>query len=298
MSIFVKSPLNFTGGKFKILEQIAPVLNPENRTFVDLFAGGLNVTVNIDADKIIVNEKLSCLVDLYRFMYNSKPEDFIIRLEERIIELGLTLTCRSSYEAYGSNSKIGLAHINKDPLKKLKSRFNVFENYNPIDFYILVIYSFNNQIRFNRNGYFNLPANKRDFNSALRARLIDFIVRLRQKHIEFRDEDFENIEIISDSFIYADPPYLISTATYNENNNWTAIDDRRLFKYLDAANRKGVQFALSNFMIHNGNENRDLMEWSKRYNVINIRSNYFNSSYQKSRSRTEYETVEVLITNY
>ncbi len=43
-----KSPLNYIGGKGKLLPQILPFF-PENiNIFVDLFAGGLNVGLNVD----------------------------------------------------------------------------------------------------------------------------------------------------------------------------------------------------------------------------------------------------------
>lgn len=36
----IKSPLNYIGGKYKLLEQILPLLPKETNTFVDLFVGG------------------------------------------------------------------------------------------------------------------------------------------------------------------------------------------------------------------------------------------------------------------
>ena len=36
----IKSPLNYTGGKFKLLPQILPLFPDNIDTFVDLFAGG------------------------------------------------------------------------------------------------------------------------------------------------------------------------------------------------------------------------------------------------------------------
>lgn len=36
----IKSPLNYTGGKFKLLPQILPLFPNEINTFVDLFGGG------------------------------------------------------------------------------------------------------------------------------------------------------------------------------------------------------------------------------------------------------------------
>ena len=38
----VKSPLNYTGGKFKLLPQILPLISNKIDTFIDLFCGGGN----------------------------------------------------------------------------------------------------------------------------------------------------------------------------------------------------------------------------------------------------------------
>ncbi|MCA6072598.1 MAG: DNA adenine methylase, partial [Endomicrobium sp.] len=40
---FIKSPLNYVGGKYKILPQIIPLFPKDINCFVDLFAGGANV---------------------------------------------------------------------------------------------------------------------------------------------------------------------------------------------------------------------------------------------------------------
>ena len=37
--VFIKSPLNYIGGKYKLLDQIIPLFPPQINTFVDLFSG-------------------------------------------------------------------------------------------------------------------------------------------------------------------------------------------------------------------------------------------------------------------
>jgi hypothetical protein len=37
---YIKSPLNYTGGKYKLLPQLLEVFPKQVDTFVDLFAGG------------------------------------------------------------------------------------------------------------------------------------------------------------------------------------------------------------------------------------------------------------------
>ena len=53
---YIKSPLNYTGGKYKLLKQIIPLLPDNINTFVDLFGGGFNVGINVKANKIIYND--------------------------------------------------------------------------------------------------------------------------------------------------------------------------------------------------------------------------------------------------
>lgn len=38
---YIKSPLNYTGGKFKLLPQILPLMPDDIENFVDLFCGGV-----------------------------------------------------------------------------------------------------------------------------------------------------------------------------------------------------------------------------------------------------------------
>ena len=52
----IKSPLNYTGGKYKLLPQILPYFPSNINTFVDMFCGGLNVSANVKCKKIIAND--------------------------------------------------------------------------------------------------------------------------------------------------------------------------------------------------------------------------------------------------
>lgn len=64
----VKSPMNYVGGKYRLLSQILPLFPTKIDTFVDLFCGGLDVTLNINADKIIANDRLTPLIDIYIYI--------------------------------------------------------------------------------------------------------------------------------------------------------------------------------------------------------------------------------------
>ena len=65
-SKLIKSPLNYTGGKFKLLSQILPLFPNDINTMVDLFCGGCNIGVNVNANKIIAIDKLNVIINLMK----------------------------------------------------------------------------------------------------------------------------------------------------------------------------------------------------------------------------------------
>jgi len=80
----IKSPLNYIGGKYKLLEQITPLFPKEIDTFVDLFSGGCNVGININSKKIIFNDNLTYLIEMYKIFQLNNFETTIEHIENRI----------------------------------------------------------------------------------------------------------------------------------------------------------------------------------------------------------------------
>ena len=112
---------------------------------------------------------------------------------------------------------------------------------------------------------------------------------------EINIKDFENVD-----FVYADPPYLITCATYNEQGGWNEQDEKDLLKFLDKLHSNYIKFALSNVLRSKGKENSILINWaiknSDKYRVINLNYDYNNSNYQVKNK--DSVTEEVLIVNY
>ena len=302
----IQSPLNYTGGKYKLLPQILPHFPQDIDCFVDLFCGGGNVGINAKCNKVIFNDNNSLL----RFMFGTfqnMDKQATFEVIDRIIEqYGLSNTDKYGYEYYGCNSSDGLAKYNNQAYLKLRDDFNhttsIDYNYY-ITLYVLIVYAFNNQIRFNRKGEFNLPPGKRDFNSKMREKLSSFIDRLKSGDYKFESCDFR--ELANDdwndkTFVYADPPYLITCATYNEQDGWNETLEKELLQYLDKLHERGIRFALSNVLFSKGKTNTILMDWVNanigRYRVIYLDYTYSNSNYQ-TKDRTS-KTDEVLIVNY
>lgn len=81
---FIKSPLNYIGGKYKILNQIVPLFPNDINNFIDLFTGGGNVAVNVKAKKIFMNDNLIYLIDLYKLFYKLKYNKVLEYIYDRI----------------------------------------------------------------------------------------------------------------------------------------------------------------------------------------------------------------------
>ena len=298
--IYIPSPLNYTGGKFKLLPQLLPRFPKEIDTFVDLFCGGCNVGLNVPAQQVIFNDISTELIQLYTSFQAMGVEQLFAEIEAVIDEYGLTRSNLHGYDFYNCDSSKGLGPANKEAFLLLRQACN--DGAPPPDsllLYVLIVYAFNNQIRFNREGKFNLPVGKRDFNDRMREKLRAFLERLQSGNYSFSCKDFRDFDtsiLTEQSLVYCDPPYLITCASYNEQGGWTEKDELDLLAFLDDLNRRGLKFALSNVFKSKGRENTLLMEWAKQYRVVHLRYNYKNANYQR-KGKTR-KTDEVLIMNY
>ena len=102
-------------------------------------------------------------------------------------------------------------------------------------FYAMLMHSFNYQIRFNKNGEYKMPFGKDRscFNQSTENNFINFVNEIHNKNIFFTNKDFTELKIEKlkeDDFVYCDPPYLITCASYNEQDGWNEIKERQLLK--------------------------------------------------------------------
>ena len=279
---YIKSPLNYVGGKYKLLPQLMKYFPTNINTFVDLFSGGFNVGINVKSNRTICNDINDFIIDLYKELYKDSVEDVLAKINANIKEYGLSKENEGAY-------------------KKFRIHYN--ETKDPIDLYTLTCYSFNYQFRFNNNREYNNPfgRNRSQFSENMKNNLILFSNRLKKMNIEFSSKEFYKVcidDLGQDDFIYCDPPYLITTGSYNDGNrgfkDWKENEELKLYEFLDKANEKNIKFALSNVIEHKGKENMLLKDWSKKYKVIYLENDYSNSSYNTKKGKSK----EVLIINY
>lgn len=246
-------------------------------TFVDLFGGGFNVGINVKAEHIIYNDICKQVVGFFRYLQGSDIEEVLHKIDSYINKYGLTKENKEGYLLFREEYNTGI----KDPIK----------------FYTLLCYAFNNQIRFNSKGEYNMPFGKdrSSFNPTLRQKFIDFHKQLNEIDCSFLNIPFERFDFsdfTEGDFIYADPPYFNSIATYNENGGWTEKSEYKLLQLLDDLNERKIKFALSNNLKY---ENPILEKWKDKYKINYLKHSYSNCNYHK---KDKSEDVEVLITNY
>ena len=294
MNTYIKSPMNYTGGKYKLLPQILPLFPNNINTFVDLFTGGGNIAVNVEANKIVANDNEKHVIGIYNAFKDYERVDNLIYVIEHIIEAyGLTI---ENAEAFNKLRK----DYNTYKLKGTPNGEDYPYNLN-ILLYVLICYSFNHQFRFNSKGEFNMPfgKNRSQWNDTMKKNLINFHKAIKDKNIIFTNNDFSALKVdklTSNDFVYCDPPYLITCATYNEKDGWNETCERKLLDLLDELNSKSVKFALSNVLFSKGKTNDILIEWSKKYNVHHLDYTYQNCNYHTKDKESKPD--EVLITNY
>ena len=302
----IPSALNYTGGKYKLLPQIMPLFPKDIDIAYDLFCGGCNVGINLNCNKVVFNDKNQYVIGILNAFKHSEKNEIFELIFETIEKYNLSLVSKYGYKYYDCDSSKGLACYNEEGFKRLRNDFNyktVKDKEYYLLLYVLMVYSFNNQLRFNSKGKFNLPVGKRDFNSKMQKKLEAFIDRIKSADYQFASLDFRNIkasECNEKSFFYVDPPYLISCATYNEQGGWSEQDEIDLLKYLDDLHDNNIRFALSNVIEHKGRTNEILKKWiesnEEKYKLIDLDYNYKNSNYQSVNCKSE--TREVLVINY
>ena len=300
----IQSPLNYTGGKYKLLPQILPLFPQGINCFVDLFCGGCNVGINVDSNSVVYNDIDEHLFYLFNTLKNLDKEVTFELIFKIIKDYDLSLVCKNGYDYYNCDSGAGVGSYNRERFLKLRDDFNHHKQedyYYYLMLYVLIVYAFNNQIRFNAKGEYNLPVGKRDFNKKMQTKLSAFIDRLHRQDCSFSCKSFTEFDV-SDlterDFVYVDPPYLITCATYNEKDGWNEDHEKELLKFLDGLNSKQIRFALSNVLRSKGKENTILLEWLSKnnYTIHHLNYGYANSNYQTKDKQSKSE--EVLITNY
>lgn len=271
------SPLNFIGGKHDMIDFLKKYMPKKIDTFYDLFAGGFNVGININANKIIYNDINFKVRELLEYITDANMKDFYKYISSTIIKLGLKNEDKESYMKLRDK-------YNNTPIDKRDCR----------DLFLLIMFGFQQQIRFNNKLNYNNPVGQAGFNDKILDKLISFSRITKEKKVFYYSEDYERFLdcVNKDDFVYIDPPYLITLGSYNDGkrgfNGWDEKEELRLLRFLDCLNKKHIKFMLSNVLTHKDKTNRILKEWIEKNNYKIIKYD------RKARGNR----AEIIVLNY
>lgn len=298
----VRSPLFYVGDKYKLMDQLKSLF-PENiKTYYDVFCGGGSASINVEAEKIIMNDVNPKVIELHEYLQGNSEdiEAFIEKMYEIIINYGLSLSekgidleIESLKQVY---VKTYFSKYNKEPYLKLREDYNNDQSNTEL-LYLLLIYGFNHMIRFNGKGKFNLPVGNVDWNKNVTNALKNYASWYNQNNVELSPSlDFEDFikssPLEKGDFLYFDPPYLITFSDYNKL--WGEKEEKRLYNLLDSLSEQGIHWGLSNMLFHKGKQNEILLNWAKSYHEYQIESNYIS----RFDNTIKKDSKEIYVTNY
>jgi site-specific DNA-adenine methylase len=286
---YINTPFNYTGNKFKLLEQIIPEMDYSKKFFCDIFAGGGSVYTNIidKYEHILINDIIKDLISIHKLLIND--DNFVNNVK---------LLCPKKDD--------------KEGFIKLRTSYN--ENKTPEKLYALMLSSTNNMIRFNQKFNYNQTFGKRSFSNSTQKKIDCFINHLTpyKNKITYISEEFYKIKVNKDCMVYMDMPYGYSKNNSNNkdllkqmnnkqlseagyNNFWLKEHEIKLYNYCKRLNDDGASFVLSGVLEHNGNTS-----WILDKLIIDgFKYKEFDFNYKKvSRTNIDKKTKEIIVKNF
>jgi DNA adenine methylase len=212
-STLLKPILKWAGGKRWLLPRLLELWQPHRECrLVEPFMGGLSVALGLQPDRALLNDANIHLVNFYHQL-----------------QQGLTVTIA------GADGKPFEMQNDREFFYAMRSRFNQLTNEGrsqtseaALIFYYLNRTAFNGLCRFNNSGGFNVPFG--------RYKTINYLTDFSDYQIplqawEITCGDFEKLDLRSDDFIYADPPYDVQFTKYSQDD-FTWADQERLTTWL------------------------------------------------------------------
>jgi DNA adenine methylase len=133
----IRSPIVYSGSKYKLLSQLLPLFPSKINNFIDVFCGSCTVSLNVKAKNHLLNDSITPLIELYKNLKETTIEELIIRIEDVF----------TKYNIENNESK--------ENYNTLRDDYN--KTRDPLLLLVLTFISFNNAIRFNNDFKFNMP---------------------------------------------------------------------------------------------------------------------------------------------
>ena len=185
----IRPPLKWAGGKRWVIPYLSPLWKPhQEREYVEPFCGGLAAALSLRPRSALLNDVNPHLINFYQQ-----------------IQLGLSFTIEMR-----NDRQLFYSHRNR--FNELVKTGNEVSSETAQLFYYLNRTCFNGLCRFNRSGEFNVPFGR--FATVNYGRDLT-VLQETLTGWRFTCGDVESLEVDSDAFIYADPPYDVEFRSYS-----------------------------------------------------------------------------------
>ena len=273
----IQKPFKYMGSKGRFYNEIKEIflLNKKN-TYVDLFAGGMEIAVNLKED--IKDLKVTANVKDEHIESFLKCNKMAIKKYNELVNF-----------LYKDIEKISSRFLfaDKEKWQIIKNRYKEFWNDNKLNFsederkMVELLASMNKGYSLS-NSFFSIQKMEK---------IKIYLKKLR--NIDITHNYFNESWSYKDSFILLDPPYLCGTEVvkigkkgYNYSNIWTEKDDARLVKFIKN-NLKNNNV----FMIFGSLENNLSKLIQKGFNVDFVVKKYKKSIFGISLDRAEWYCI-------
>jgi DNA adenine methylase len=185
----LKPPLKWAGGKRWLVAQLKPIWEANaNRRYVEPFCGGLAVVLGLQPKQALLNDVNPHLINFYRHVQKGLKMHLPMRNDEKLF------------------------YQHRDRFNQLTREGEALTEQGAQLFYYLNRTCFNGLCRFNKSGDFNVPFGT--YNAINYAPDFAEYVTVFSEW-EFSNVDVEALPLMSDDFVYADPPYDVEFTTYS-----------------------------------------------------------------------------------
>lgn len=292
--MYIKTPLNWVGNKYKHLDKINEIVGGRKyRYVIEPFMGSGNILLNINTPATIYigSDNISLVPRLYSYIQGNEHE-YVGEEFEGILKAWNNFTDKEDYYAFRSywNAKYTNNIYNKDFVYETVALLKMCSN---------------SMVRFNRNGEFNqglrgLAKNKAEFfTERMKYNIIKQLnllsAALNQRNYTFKMNDFKNtLKLASpNDLIILDPPYIMRTDMYD--TNFSKEDDEYLLEFLAYTKSDFLYF---NYLESDGVVNKKInnLFGSTKHKFLRI-ENINNKTLSGQGRKGTKEVKEVIITN-
>lgn len=200
----LRPPLKWAGGKRWLIPKLAKLWSKNSEArLVEPFCGGLSVALGLLPEKALLNDVNPALINFYQQLQQGLTLDIALENDETLYYQHRELFNQLNQENWQQATSAQL-------------------------FYYLNRTGYNGLCRFNQSGGYNVPFGRYKKINYQR----DFLNYQQQlNEWQFSQQDFAELAVQDDDFIYADPPYDVPFRQYTQQGfSWD--DQERLGEWL------------------------------------------------------------------